>query len=216
MEPAMRAVELRRSFRFAALRGSTLLRPPTPHGLTAPQPNPGPKPGTDQRASLVGEVGARPHHSEAHLARSHPCTSTASPPASSTASTTDPATSPSTTPTGAAGGSPSSAPPPPSSSTTSPTIDTHDWQIHDTADLATHLGLGRGSGLHSPLIRTFDRLTRFGFGTFDIEPGHPDADPCITLWSTIGLVPERTTRSWPEAMQQAHAIDLAALHRAAA
>ena len=90
------------------------------------------------------------------------------------------------------------------------------WQVHDTADLATSLGLGRGTGIHSPLIRTFDRLTRFGFGTFDIEPGHPDADPCVTLWATIGLVPERTTRSWPEAMQHAHAIDLAALHRAAA
>lgn len=90
------------------------------------------------------------------------------------------------------------------------------WQVHDTADLATSLGLGRGTGIHSPLIRTFDRICRFGFGTFDIEPGHPDADPCITLWSTIGLVPERTTRNWPEAMQQAHAIDLAALQRAAA
>ena len=95
-------------------------------------------------------------------------------------------------------------------------LDIHDWQIHGTAELATALGLGRGAGLHSPLIRTINRLTRYGFGTFDIEPGHADSDPCFTLWSTIRLVPERTTRSWPPAMQQAHAEDLAALHRAAA
>ncbi len=93
---------------------------------------------------------------------------------------------------------------------------TTDWQIHDTTDLATSLGLGRGTGRHSPLIRTFDRIARFGFGTFEIEPGHPDADPCITLWATIGLVPERSIRRWPQAMQQAHAIELATLHRAAA
>ncbi len=93
---------------------------------------------------------------------------------------------------------------------------TPNWQVHDTADLATSLGLGARTGVHSPLIRTFDRICRFGFGTFDIEPGHPDADPCVTLWATIGLVTERVTRRWPQPMQQAHAIDLAALHRAAA
>lgn len=91
-----------------------------------------------------------------------------------------------------------------------------EWVIHDTVDLATSLGLGRGTGLHSPLIRSFNRIGHFGFGTFEIEPGYPDADPCITLWATIGLVPERVTRRWPTAMQHAHAIDLAALHRAAA
>ncbi len=91
-----------------------------------------------------------------------------------------------------------------------------DWTIHDTVELATALGLGRGLGLHSPLIRTFDRLTRHGFATFDIEPGHADSDPALTVWTTIGLVPERTTTARPHTMQQAHAIDLAALHRALA
>ncbi|MCP3857538.1 MAG: hypothetical protein GY745_08515 [Actinomycetia bacterium] len=96
------------------------------------------------------------------------------------------------------------------------TVGTGDWQIHDTTELATALGLGRGTGLHSPLIRTLERLTRFGFGTFDIAPGHPHSDPCLSVWRTIGLVPERVTQGWPQAMQQAHAIDLVALHRAAA
>lgn len=94
--------------------------------------------------------------------------------------------------------------------------DTDTWTVHDTTDLATRLGLGRGTGLHSPLLRTLDRLTYFGLGTFDIAPGDPDADPCITLWATVRLVPERFTRTWPDTLQHAHAIDLAALHRAAA
>lgn len=90
------------------------------------------------------------------------------------------------------------------------------WQVHDTLELSTALGLGRGTGIQSPLIRTFTRLTRFGFGNFDIEPADPTSDPCITVWSSIGLVPERITRGWPATMQQAHAEDLAALQRAAA
>ncbi len=94
--------------------------------------------------------------------------------------------------------------------------DNDEWHVHDTIELATALGLGRGIGRHSPLIRTLERLTRFGFGSFDIEPGHADSDPCITIWNTIGLVPERITRDWPARMQQAHAEDLAALFRAAA
>lgn len=90
------------------------------------------------------------------------------------------------------------------------------WTVHDTVELGTSLGLGKGTGIQSPMIRTFTRLDRCSFGTFDIEPGHPDADPCISLWSTVGLVPERITRHWPASMQHAHAVDLAALHRAVA
>ena len=69
------------------------------------------------------------------------------------------------------------------------------------------LGLGKGTGRQSPMIRTFTRLDRYRFGPYDIEPGHPDADPCISLWSTVGLVPERITRHWPASMQHAHSID---------
>lgn len=66
MDPAPRAAALRRSFVLNSVSGrSTLLRPPTPHGLTVPQPNPSPKRGPNLRASLFGEVGARPHPSEA-------------------------------------------------------------------------------------------------------------------------------------------------------
>ena len=54
LTPAPRAAALRRSFVLNSVSGrSTLLRPPTPHSLTVPQPNPAPKRGPNLRASLV-------------------------------------------------------------------------------------------------------------------------------------------------------------------
>ena|GEM_PF-3591635 len=61
-----------------------------------------------------------------------------------------------------------------------------DWHLTPTRTLATAIGLGKGTGKYSPLIRSLDRLTRFGFGHFDIEPSE-QSDPCITLYRTIGI-----------------------------
>ncbi len=87
------------------------------------------------------------------------------------------------------------------------------WQLTAASELAAALGLGRACSTNSALIKSLMRLTQFGFGHFDIEPGHPGCDPCLTLYRTASLVPQRFTRRWPEALQQAHAIDLAELHR---
>jgi len=91
---------------------------------------------------------------------------------------------------------------------------TSSWHITPTAELAIALGLGKGTGKNSLLIRSIDRLTRFGFGYWDVEPG-PGCDPCISLYRTVGLVPQRSVAKWPTTLQQAHAIDLAARYRKA-
>ncbi|MFN3217672.1 MAG: hypothetical protein ACE367_14350 [Acidimicrobiales bacterium] len=90
---------------------------------------------------------------------------------------------------------------------------TDHWQVHDATELAIRLGLGKGTGRHSPLIRTCDRLVTFGFGRYDIEPGDPTAEPCLTIWTTTSIVTERSTRRWPEPMRRAHTADLEALHQ---
>ncbi len=58
--------------------------------------------------------------------------------------------------------------------------------------------------IQSPLLRTFGQLSSFGFSDLDIEPSHADSNPCLTLSSTNGLVPERTTQPWPHTMKHAH------------
>ncbi len=88
------------------------------------------------------------------------------------------------------------------------------WQIYNTAELATTLGLSAATGLNSPLLRTFHRLVRFGFATFDIEPGQTSSGACLTAWNTTRLVPEYHTRKWAPTIQDAHLQDLAAIHRA--
>jgi len=88
------------------------------------------------------------------------------------------------------------------------------WRLHPARTLAATIGLGRGAGKHSPLIRSLNRLTRFGFGHFDIEPGD-QSDPCITLYRTIGLPSPRLTKNWPDDMQQAHALELAEMYHQA-
>ncbi len=90
-----------------------------------------------------------------------------------------------------------------------------DWQLTPASELAVSLGLGKGTTTNSPLIRSLLRLTRFGFGHFDIAPGESGSDPCLTLYRTIGLVPQRLTRNWPQPLQQAHATDLADMYRQA-
>jgi len=86
------------------------------------------------------------------------------------------------------------------------------WSITPALDLAVILGLGKGTGRQSPLIRSLNRLTRFGFGHFDVEPSE-DCDRCLTLYRTVGLVPQRLIHDWPPRLQQAHAIDLVELYR---
>ena len=86
------------------------------------------------------------------------------------------------------------------------------WQLIAADTLTVSIGVGKGTGTNSPLIRSLDRLTRFKFGHFDIEPGG-DCDPCITLYRTIGTPSIRTIRRWPGGMQQAHAADLDGLLR---
>ncbi|MCP3856747.1 MAG: hypothetical protein GY698_18730 [Actinomycetia bacterium] len=41
---------------------------------------------------------------------------------------------------------------------------TPSWQVTAAPELAVSLGLGNGNGKNSPLTRSIDRLTRFGFG----------------------------------------------------
>lgn len=89
---------------------------------------------------------------------------------------------------------------------------TSSWQVTPTPELAFALGLGKGTAKNSPLIRSIDRLARFDFGTWDVEPGQ-DCYPCVSLYRTIGLVPQRSVAKWPAALQQAHAIDIAEMHR---
>ncbi len=89
---------------------------------------------------------------------------------------------------------------------------TSNWQITQTPELAFALGLGKGTAKNSPLIRSIDRLTRFGFGYWDVEPGQ-GCDPCVSLYRTIALVPQRSIAKWPTTLQQAHAIDLAERYR---
>ena len=89
------------------------------------------------------------------------------------------------------------------------------WQLTPSTELAVSLGLGRGTATNSPLIRSLERLTRFGFGHFDIAPGESGSDPCLALYRTIGLVPERLTHNWPQPLRHAHAIDLAHMYRQA-
>lgn len=91
---------------------------------------------------------------------------------------------------------------------------TSSWQVTAAPELAVSLGLGKGTGKNSPLIRSIDRLTRFGFGYWDVEPGQ-GCDPCVSLYRTVGLVPQRSVAKWPTRLQQAHAIDLAAMYRKA-
>ncbi|GJM36710.1 MAG: hypothetical protein DHS20C19_00770 [Acidimicrobiales bacterium] len=215
VDPAMRAPGLRRSFRFAALQGLHLAPPANSARLDGSTAEPRIEPGTDQRASLVGEVGARPLHSEATAARSHPMHIPHI--ATRFIDRTDPR------PGDVHIGHPYRRlwwlPVGPTATVLLDHLAAEPsdaWMVHNTLELGTTIGLGKGTGIQSPLIRTFSRLDRFGFGTFDIEPSHPDSDPCISLWSSVGLVPERITRQWPMSMQQAHAVDLAALHRAAA
>ncbi len=94
-------------------------------------------------------------------------------------------------------------------------LDDSNWSVTPALELAVRLGLGKGTGTSSPLIRSLERLTRFGFGHFDIAPGEPNSDPCLTLYRTIALVPERLTRNWPQPLRLAHAIDLADMYRQA-
>jgi hypothetical protein len=89
---------------------------------------------------------------------------------------------------------------------------TSSWQLTSVPELAFALGLGKGTAKNSPLIRSIDRLTRFGFGAWDVEPGQ-GCDPCVSLYRTVGLVPQRNIAKWPATLQQAHAIDLAEMHR---
>jgi len=88
--------------------------------------------------------------------------------------------------------------------------DDSNWSVTLALQLAVTLGLGKGTGKQSPLIRSLDRITRFGFGYFDVEPGQ-DCNPCLNLYRTAGLVPQRLYRTWPSTLQQAHAIELAEL-----
>lgn len=88
------------------------------------------------------------------------------------------------------------------------------WEVTPAAELAVALGLGKGTGKNSPLIRSIDRLTRFGFGYWDVEPGQ-GCDPCVSLYRTVRLVPQRSVANWPTTLQQAHAIDLAVMYRKA-
>jgi len=90
-----------------------------------------------------------------------------------------------------------------------------DWRLTPATEMATALGLGKSCSTNSPLIRSLIRLTRFGFGHFDIEPGQANSDPCITIYRTVHLVPDPATRNWPEALQQDHAIALAGIYRQA-
>ena len=92
--------------------------------------------------------------------------------------------------------------------------DTSSWNVTPTPQFAFALGLGKGTARNSPLIRSIDRLTRFGFGTWDVEPGE-GCDPCVSLYRTIRLVPQRSVAKWPASLQQAHAIDLADMYRKA-
>ncbi|MBT8240902.1 MAG: hypothetical protein KJN63_06710 [Acidimicrobiia bacterium] len=91
-------------------------------------------------------------------------------------------------------------------------LGTSSWQVTPAPELAVALGLGKGTGKNSSLIRSIDRLTRFAFGTWDVEPGK-SCDPCISLYRTISLVPQRSIAKWPATLRQAHAIDLADLYR---
>ena len=198
-------------------RGSTLLRPPTPHGLTAPQPNPGPKPGNRSEGEPRRGSRGSPSPIGGHHHRSPRCTSTRI----ATRLTDRPHHRP---------GDVDLAHPyrrrwwlPIIGPSATVLLDhltdtaTDDWQVHDATELAIRLGLGTR---HRTPLPTDPHLStgssRFGFGHFDIEPGDPDADPCLTLWTTIGLVPERSTRRWPDPMRRAHASDLEALHQPAA
>lgn len=90
------------------------------------------------------------------------------------------------------------------------------WQIYSTVDLTTAIGIGKPHKLDSSLVRTFDRLVRYRFGTYDIEPGHDGVEPCISLYATVHLVPESRTCRWSGTLQENHAVDLANLHRSSA
>ncbi len=95
-----------------------------------------------------------------------------------------------------------------------PQVGDDTWHLTQARTLAATVGLGKGTGKHSPLIRSLDRLTRFGFGHFDIEPSE-QSDPCLTLYRTIGLPSPRLTKNWPDDMQQAHALELAEMYHQA-
>ncbi len=86
------------------------------------------------------------------------------------------------------------------------------WCTHDACELAAALGVGTGTGHGSPLMRTLKRLIRFRFGHFDIAPDQ-GPEPCLTLYRTVPLVPERYTSRWPDTLQLAHHSELAGLHR---
>lgn len=86
-----------------------------------------------------------------------------------------------------------------------------DWHLTQVTTLAATIGLGKGTGRHSPLLKSIDRLIRFDFGHYDLEPSD-HTDPCITLYRTTSLPPAHMTQNWPTEMQQAHALDLADLY----
>ncbi len=88
------------------------------------------------------------------------------------------------------------------------------WRTHQAVELSAALGLGARTGASSPLIRTMNRLTQFGVGEFDIAPGE-GPEPCLSVYRTVPLIPQRSIAKWPEALQVAHGIDLAERYRQA-
>ncbi len=74
---------------------------------------------------------------------------------------------------------------------------------------AITLELGKGTGKQSPA----DQVTRPAHSV-RVRALRCRAWPKLrSLYRTVGLVPQRLVRNWPEILQQAHAIKLAKLYR---
>jgi len=189
MDPALQAVGPRRSFLRAGLAGLHLAPPANAARLNSSTAEPRTKPGPDQRGSLVGEVGARTqpiggtntpgaqheYRPDRHAIHRPP----------------SPRDVPIDHPYRRRWCLPIIGP-------TATCILNHlgdldddsNWSVTPALELAVALGLGKGTGRQSPLIRSLDRLTRFGFGHFDVKPGQncDPVSPSIELlaWSPNG------------------------------
>ena len=90
----------------------------------------------------------------------------------------------------------------------------HGWRIVAPWELSEPLGLGANNvGKNSPLIRSMDRLARFGRARWEAPPT-ATPEPRLTIFETVQLVPARITQRWTGPLQHAHTKALAELARA--
>lgn len=89
-------------------------------------------------------------------------------------------------------------------------VATETYKLFDPAEIAIRLGLSRGTGRHSPVAKTINRLAYFDLATIDSEP--EDTDLQVTVCSNVPELPPPHQTRWPDYLRILHSRAVAHHH----